>query len=343
MTDDARPATDAAGTGARWARWWQRHKRAFALLFFGAGLASFLLIERQEKVAQAMVVVLPAAWIAMLAEGWVQRLAASSRRLRLSPLVLRYTLQGLHQESFFFTLPFFVATTTWASGQAAFTGLLALAALGSIVDPFYFGPLAHRRWAYLAFHALAVFVTVLTAAPMLWHLTTLDSLQLAIFCMVVLSVPSMAAAIERPGWWHALTLLAAAFALGGAAWLARAWIPPATLWVTQAVVSQHVSAETKSAEPLPHELTAAEVHAGGVAVWTAIRAPRGLAERIEHVWRHEGETIDRIELEIHGGREQGYRAWTHKRSFPADPRGDWQVRVETEAGQLIGVVRFRVR
>ena len=71
-------------------------------------------------------------------------------------------------------------------------------------------------------------------------------------------------------------------------------------------------------------------------------APRGLDERIYHVWKLDGVEMDRIALDIHGGRKAGYRAWTHKRNFPADPVGDWRVQVVTEAGQQIGVLRFRV-
>ena len=52
--------------------------------------------------------------------------------------------------------------------------------------------------------------------------------------------------------------------------------------------------------------------------------------------------VDRIALDISGGREAGYRAWTHKRNFPAQPAGRWRVRVVTEAGQMIGMLRFRV-
>ena len=48
------------------------------------------------------------------------------------------------------------------------------------------------------------------------------------------------------------------------------------------------------------------------------------------------------EIVIHGGRKAGYRAWTHKRNFPAQAAGDWQVQVVTEAGQQIGVLRFAV-
>ncbi|MNT98741.1 hypothetical protein D3C72_2413920 [compost metagenome] len=60
------------------------------------------------------------------------------------------------------------------------------------------------------------------------------------------------------------------------------------------------------------------------------------------MWRFNGREVDRIALNIHGGREAGYRAWTHKQNFPGNPAGRWQVQVLTEAGQMIGTLRFRV-
>ncbi len=80
----------------------------------------------------------------------------------------------------------------------------------------------------------------------------------------------------------------------------------------------------------------------GLYAYTAINAPRGLDERIYHVWQFNGKEVDRIPLDIHGGRKEGYRAWTHKQNFPGNPAGKWQVRVLTEDGQLIGVLRFKV-
>ena len=90
------------------------------------------------------------------------------------------------------------------------------------------------------------------------------------------------------------------------------------------------------------DLLAAQIRAQGLYAYTAISAPRGLDERIFHVWLHNGQEVDRIALDIHGGREAGYRAWTHKQNFPADPTGRWQVQVITEVGQVIGTLRFEV-
>jgi hypothetical protein len=80
----------------------------------------------------------------------------------------------------------------------------------------------------------------------------------------------------------------------------------------------------------------------GLYAYTAIRAPRGLRERIYHEWRRNGRTVDRIALDINGGREAGYRAWTHKLNFPPYPAGRWEVHVLTEANQVIGILRFDV-
>src|SRR5690554_624115 len=55
-----------------------------------------------------------------------------------------------------------------------------------------------------------------------------------------------------------------------------------------------------------------------------------------------GEEVDRIALTIEGGREAGYRAWSHKQNFPGSAEGRWRIDVMTDSGQRIGVLRFRV-
>ena len=90
------------------------------------------------------------------------------------------------------------------------------------------------------------------------------------------------------------------------------------------------------------QISQAELRRNGLYAFTAINAPRGLKERIFHVWLHEGREVDRIALHINGGREAGYRAWTRKQRFPADAVGRWQVKVVTDTGQMIGTLRFRV-
>lgn len=326
----------ASGRWQRLLEWLHRYRFLLAPLSFGAGLASFLLIERREWLAQWISALLILGWLLILAEE------ALARRLRLSRGVLRFGIQAIQQETFFFTLPFFLHTTTWSTGQAFFTAAALAAALCSMWDPLYFGRIARRPWLYLGFHALAVYIGALTVAPVLLHLTTTQTLALASAAVAVLAVPSLLHLIERGRPLHWVMLLGGALALGAVSWALRPWVPPATLWLHEAMLTERVDAETRLPGIALLSASPAHLHEQGLYAFTAIRAPRGLRERVYHRWLHEGVEVDRIALEIVGGRAEGYRAWSYKRGFPVDPRGDWKVQVVTEGGQLIGQFGFRV-
>jgi hypothetical protein len=347
MTDSPIPAAagnDAAPTPLQ--RTLERLRPFMILLAplsFAAGLASFLLIERQEWLAQWLAALILLVWLLALAEGVLGHWLQQMRWLRLSPVLLRLGTQATHQEAFFFTLPFFLHTTDWGTGQALFTTLVILAAAASMWDPFYFRTLAARRWLYLLYHAFAVFVVVLTVSPILLHLTTAQTVALAAAAMAVLSVPSLLQVMNRQRWYHWVFMPCFAVALGGFAWMARPWVPPATLWISTSAITQHIFVDERRPGVALSTLTPQQLRSGGLYAFTAIRAPRGLQERVMHRWLHNGREIDRIPIRIVGGRREGYRAWSYKKGFPADPRGDWAVQVVTEGGQLIGQVRFAVR
>jgi hypothetical protein len=130
--------------------------------------------------------------------------------------------------------------------------------------------------------------------------------------------------------------------MAGGLWLMRGWVPPAVLELTGISLSQELDREQRRPGPALEQIEAAVLLEGGLYAWTSVRAPRGLRDQIHHVWIHNGVVVDRITLNIEGGSDIGYRAWTHKLSFPAEPSGRWQVRVLTDSGQLIGVKRFTV-
>ncbi|SFF49208.1 Protein of unknown function [Fontimonas thermophila] len=331
-------------TTARWQVHWQRWKHLVAVASFALGVASFLLFERGERVAQALVILLPLSWLLALLEPQLRRwLEYRQRTLPVSPLLLGYVAQALHQESLFFTLPFFFATTAWSSPQLAFTALMSVLALLSIIDPLYYRHVVPRRAALWAFHALAGSITVLTAAPMLWHLTTTEALWLALACLGLISIPAWHAGLPARLPLRGLWAIALAMALAALGWQLRVAIPPATLWVTQMTVTHTVDVAAKSPGQGFAIIDAATLRAQGAYAWSSIHAPRGLRETVRHEWFHEGRRVDVIDLQIHGGREDGYRAWSHKTAFPSDPRGHWQVRVVTQSGQLIGQTGFTVR
>ena len=320
----------------------QRNPGLVAIFGFASGLASFLLVERQAELAQVLALVMLVSWLWLILENILRERIAQRFGFELPPPLLRYATQMIHQESLFFVLPFFFITTTWNSGQLLFSGLLASAALVSIIDPLYYRWLAPKRWLFLAYHTLTLFAVLLTALPIIFKLTTPQSYQLALAAAVVLSFPSLFTIITVQRWWRGLLLVGLTLAIGATGWLARTWVPPATLWLTEVAVTSEFDNQNRAPGESIKELSVAQLRSQGLFAYTAISAPRGLNERIYHVWRRDGGEVERIALDIHGGRKEGYRAWTHKQNFPADAVGRWQVQVLTEAGQMIGVLRFKV-
>lgn len=318
----------------------KRYPGVIAAFGFVSGVASFILVDRQAGVGKVIAVLMLLSWIWLLLESVLTRLTTRLFGVKLPPLVLRYLTQMIHQESLFFALPFFAITTAWNSSQAAFTGLLGVCALLAIVDPLYYKWLARRRWLYLSYHSLTLFAVLLVALPLIVHLTTAQSYQWALGATLLATLPSLASSLKISGAKAWAGLCGLILVLGLGAWLARPWVPPATLWLTQVAITEQVSQRQPSGSL--KQVSATRLRHSGLYAYTAINAPRGLNERIYHVWRHEGQEVDRIALDIHGGRQDGYRAWTHKTRFPPNPGGDWQVQVITETGQRIGVLRFRV-
>lgn len=321
----------------------QRHPRALALFSFLSGVASFFLVNRQNRSAGIIAGVLLFSWLWLMLENLLTQKVAKRFGLEIPPALLRYGTQLIHQESLFFVLPFFLMTTTWISGQFLFTGLLAIAALISIIDPVYYRWLAERRLLYMSFHTLALFAVMLTALPVIFQQSTDETYQYAMGAAVVLAIPTLARLVpEGQKWLGMLRLFGMIVVLTTTLWFARYWVPPATVWLTNVHVTPELEGNKRTPGKGIASLSARDLHQRGLYAYTAIRAPRGLREQVFHVWVHEGKEIQRIELDVHGGRKEGYRTWTHKTRFPTEVVGDWQVQVVTEAGQMIGVVRFEV-
>jgi hypothetical protein len=309
---------------------------------FISGIASFILVDRQEALATWIAVVMLVSWLWLMVESSAMVLFTKVFKRKIPSGLLRYGTQMIHQESLFFVLPFFFITTTWNSAQAVFTSLLGAAGLISIIDPLYYKWLAPKRWLFMALHTLTLFAALLTALPIILHLTTAESYKLSLGIAMLLSFPSLTSSFPMNTWRGGAAVVFAILLIGGAGWLLRSWVPPATLWLTEVAVSTEFDNKNRKPGDSITEISVNQLRAGGLYAYTSINAPRGLEERIYHVWRHNGEEGERIALDIHGGRKEGYRAWTHKQNFPQDAVGNWQVRVLTEDGQMIGVLRFKV-
>ena len=260
----------------------QRHPGLVAIFGFASGLASFLLVERHAELAQVLAAVMLVSWLWLMLENILRERIAQWFGFELPPPLLRYATQMIHQESLFFVLPFFFITTTWNSGQALFTGLLGIAALLSIIDPLYYRWLAPKRWLFLAYHSLALFAVLLTALPIIFQLTTPQSYQLALAASAVLSFPSLFAIITVQRWWRGLLLVGLTLVLAAGGWLARVWVPPATLWLTEVAVTIQLDNKNRAPGQSLKLISVDQLRSEGLYAYTAINAPRGLSERIYH-------------------------------------------------------------
>ncbi|MDX1799330.1 MAG: DUF5924 family protein [Marinobacter sp.] len=320
----------------------RRHAWLVGLFGFSSGLASFLLVQRTAYVAAILAGLMLASWIWLILENSVRRGVVRWLGLDVPPPLLTLATQLIHQESLFFVLPFYLLTTTWTDPQALFTVLIIFAAITSILDPLYHGQLGRRRWLLMAFHTLTLFSLLLTALPLILHVSTTQSFYWSLGTATLLSFPSLSRALKFEGRWRSVALVALGLAIASAAWLARPWIPPATLWLTHAAVTQTFDEVNREPGRPLASIATTDLRAGRLYAFTAIRAPRGLHEPVVHVWLHNGHEVDRIPLDVTGGRRSGYRAWTYKSVFPETATGHWQVKVITEDGQMIGQISFDV-
>ncbi len=308
---------------------------------FAAGLGSFFLVDRQQWLGAALALGLLVAWLLLLFESVISRWLSSHDYPTLPKGVTSFIAQMIHQETLFFTLPFILITTVWNSGQTLFAlVVLGMAAL-SIIDPLYYKLAGRWRSLYFIFHAQCVFLVLIVILPIMLHLTTRQSLLLSLVLMALVALPSFWQHVKKRSLARWLGFVTLSLLLAYAAWIGRIWVPPASLWMTSSALSPALDIQNRAPQG-SMALTPETLLTSGLYVYTAIRAPRGLSETIYHVWHHNGVTIDTIELAINGGREQGYRAWSHKQNFPEDPSGEWRIDIMTDGGQRLGLLRFTV-
>lgn len=261
-----------------------RFRRLLPVASFAIGLGSYFLIQRQNMLAQWLTALMLLGWVALLFEGLLCRLLARLVGERIPQILVRYAAQALHQETLFFVLPFFLATTTWLSAQCLFTGLVIAAAVTSAIDPLYYEVIAPRRWLFLGYHAFTLFAAILAGGPIILSLTTGNSIALASAVMGVCALPSFNDVLRARHWSRWLILAGLSIALGGGAWMARFWIPPATLNAKHMVIATRLDTANRQPGPDRQHFTVAQLQDNGLFAFSAIKAPRGLHQKVFHVW-----------------------------------------------------------
>lgn len=307
------------------------------------GLLALFVFRRELPHVGFIVGYLLLLWLLVLVATRIRGayLASERRSRRLVATAVDYTIQSLYHAVLLFLLPAYWASTTLDSANAVFFALLVALALLATFDPWYAALVHPRPWLGHAFFLVSTFGALNLALPLV-GVPPAGALLLSGWIAVAAMVPPLALARGWPWRWSAAAAVVVGLAAGLLAHAARAAIPPAPLSLARAYLAWD-SADLSDPLPVARAIKAHELHERGLVAFTSIYAPAGLTQPVRHVWRHRGDVVDVIDLSpVRGGRREGFRTYSRKTAFPADPRGTWSVDVSTRSGQLIGRLRFLV-
>jgi len=253
-----------------------------------------------------------------------------------------YAILSLCHNLLLFVLPAYYASATLTSANGVFLAALTAAALVTAIDPAYRRLVQPRAWRRHLLFGFSVFVALNVALPLVGVRPIL-----ALEGSAALAVLALTPALRRGGtvsWTKALARAAivACFAVG-LVWGGRAVVPPAPLFLAQSVAARTVT-DLTPVDVIHESVPAATVEEWGqLAAYTAVNAPGGLKQAIEHVWARNGVVIARIPLSpVSGGRADGFRTYSVTRRLTPPIAGRYTVDVVTASGQLIGRLRFAV-
>ena len=158
------------------------------------------------------------------------------------------------------------------------------------VDPWYAVIVRPRRWLDQALLAFSIFAALNVALPLL-GIPPILALEGAAALTAVAMMPvfrERGALTWRQAYARSTVLAVAAMAV---VWVGRAAVPPVPLFVARATAARGVTM-LEPVEPMDSPIPASTVVGwGGIAAYTAVYAPAGLRQPIEHVWWKDGRLV----------------------------------------------------
>lgn len=311
--------------------WKARARVAAPWLSLGLGLASAVWMERDPRRAMLFTATAVLAAPALLLFRALARRRGTGRLGSLLDWFGAAAAQSLAQSALFFALPLHVASASWDPGQALYVLLATAAAVVTLWDPLW-SAISQRPWAIAAHLGIAS-----TAAL---H-ATLPFVGLSTSTAIAVGSGSGAAAVTLAlfgsgGWripsrYTVLQLLALPLLLLTGPWSAAIPATPFRLG----------SSATLTAE-VERRMPAGPVHARAwprrVYCYTPVQGPIGARVTIRHIWMVDGHAVRTARLQVRTGRPGGFRTWSRMPTAGLRPGAAVQCRVETEAGQLLGLI-----
>lgn len=330
---------DAPAPRRTWLGWLKRW--GISVLSLGLGVATIFVFRRGLPHVGWIVGYLLLLWLlfAFITE-LRQPLERHGRRRIVG--AADYAIQSLYHGLLLFVLPAYWASATLDSPNVLCLAGVAAGAFVTAVDPWYAAVVRPRRWLNRALLGFSIFTALNVALPLL-GIRPILALEGAAALTAVAMMPvfrERGALTWRQAYARSIVLALVAVA---AVWFGRVAVPPAPLFVTKATAARSVTL-LEPVEPMDGPIPASTVAGwGGIAAYTAVYAPAGLRQPIEHVWWKDGRLVGSVPLSpVRGGRKEGFRTYSRKTDLKPPYAGRYHVDVVTVSGQLIGRLRFTV-
>jgi hypothetical protein len=311
---------------------------AWALI---AGTVIVLLARERYHLVLWVVLFLALAWASTLFFG---REAASDPAAppRLVHEVTSYVTRVLYQETLFFLLPFYAASTVVGSPNVAFLVLLGGLAVLSCIDLIFDRWLRTRPVFALLFFAIVTFAAINLLLPMLVGLRP--------------RFAAPAAALLAIGGAAPLALRTAPRAMGARLRLAAAvglmlvvavgfpgLIPPVPLRLESSTFATGIERGSLGlADTLADHATSTQV-GGRLVVLAQVFAPSALPANVQLEWWRDGEFLRvsrEVEITAHA---VGFRVWdAYHPETGAVPPGHYRVVMRTYGRRVFGVARITI-
>ena len=341
MMPNSKPAIDqSVSSSNRWlVRWFRRHKdklwwlhSLYALIF---GIAIMWLGTQKFAYLRVTVFHISFIWLSSLfLPKLLSQPRLSTRWAARVRLCINYFNKNFYQQMLFFVLPIYYASATLFSRNIIFVLLVGLSAILSTLDIVYDRHLSVSRTLSALFFAFNLFALINVMLPVLWSVsntwTTRISAVIAAVGFLTLFHPLAQSKGRRIALGTLITISLIALVEVG-----RAFIPPAPLSLAKAAFGTSFQPES-----LRLESTVTGLSPGlpvRLYALTAIKAPLGLKEGVQHRWYQNDKLIWASPFyDVRGGREEGFRLWTACSFDNITPGTELRLDIETEGGQLIG-------
>ncbi|MCC7072959.1 MAG: DUF2914 domain-containing protein [Deltaproteobacteria bacterium] len=302
------------------------------------GIGGALLMNRTPERAWVVVVAALLAWALLVGlHLWERVLHERASRAheptlkeRGTRFALLVTSQLTVQQALLFPLPFYLRAVTLHPGHVVFLIVYAAALAAALWDPL-FAAVARRALTSFLLFSFAIFAGLAVVLPMV-GLSNRVALIVA-GAATTLGVPALLWMRARSRWLR-IGAVAAALPAAGLSLVAAPLVPPAPLELVTAALGTGV------VEREPVGVAVSFTRPVELYCHTAIKAPLGLHDALFHVWTRDGRALDRVALDVRGGRAEGFRTWSRKRA--TDP-GRYRCEVQTATRQVLGRTDCEVR